>query len=736
MKYLLVFLFACSVIRSAAQDADRIVLEKARFHTGDDLAWNQPLFDDSPWQYSTTNANWDRQGYEDYDGFAWYRFHFNLPAALREGSFWKDSLRIFLAKIDDADEIFLNGTLLQKNGSFPGDPGGYVTAWNRIREIHLPADHPALRWDRENILAVRVYDGGGLGGMFGGIPFINMMDLIDGIDLDVAIDQGNGQVALVSIANRIGQAVEGKLALAVIDPEQDSMVQAFDRVIRLEPGTTHKEQIAVDPGQRLEVRASFAESNTGKARTENKVTPYILTPAPSEQPRINNAAVFGVRPHAPVLFKIAASGRKPMIYSVENLPAGLQVDENTGVITGGLVHPGSYRMTLVAKNEKGMATMPFTIRCGELLALTPPLGWNSWNCWGLSVSDEKVRSSAQALIDKGLADHGWTYINIDDGWEAEQRNAQGAIVTNEKFPDMKALGDWLHSKGLKFGIYSSPGPLTCGGYLGSYQHEEQDARTYNSWGIDYLKYDWCSYGNIHGGKDTTLASYQKPYQVMRQALRSQPRDILYSLCQYGMRDVWQWGHEVDGNLWRTTGDIEDTWESLRDIGFRQHEMSPYARPGRWNDPDMLIVGQVGWGEHLHPTRLTPDEQYTHISLWCLLSAPLLIGCDISRMDDFTVSLLCNDEVLALDQDFLGKQATRAITTDNYQIWVKELADGSRAVGIFNLSEQYQTIKIAWRDLQINGQRKVRDLWRQKDLGVFETFETRVPPHGVTLVKVE
>jgi hypothetical protein len=225
---------------------------------------------------------------------------------------------------------------------------------------------------------------------------------------------------------------------------------------------------------------------------------------------------------------------------------------------------------------------------------------------------------------------------------------------------------------------------------------------------------------------------------MRDALLKQNRDIAFSLCQYGMKNVWEWGNDVNGNCWRTTDDINDSWESLKGIGFSQTVQYKYAKPGRWNDPDMLIVGMVGWGENLHPTKLTTDEQYTHISLWCLLSAPLLIGCDISKIDNFTLNLLSNDEVLALDQDALGKQAQQVLKTDDYQIWMKELEDGTHAIGIFNLSEKYQSINVNWDQIGLkNVSLKVRDLWRQKDLGDFKNnFSTKVPPHGVTLVKVK
>jgi hypothetical protein len=364
------------------------------------------------------------------------------------------------------------------------------------------------------------------------------------------------------------------------------------------------------------------------------------------------------------------------------------------------------------------------------------MGWNSWNCWGLSVSDDKVRSSARALMDKGLVDHGWMYMNIDDGWEAPRRGADSSIVPNEKFPDMKALGDFLHSNGIRFGIYSSPGPRTCGGFLGSWQNEEKDAISYASWGIDYLKYDLCSYTEFMPRRNSTLEQNQKPYILMRDILKKQSRDIVYSLCQYGWQDVWKWGPEMNGNLWRTTGDIEDTWNSLYRIGFTQARLSEYASPGRWNDPDMLIVGMVGWGENLHPTRLTPYEQYTHMSLWILLSAPLLLGCDLARLDTFTLNLLTNDEVIAIDQDPLGKQAKQVINKDSMQVWIKDLEDGTKAIGIFNLRNDFQSTVVKWDEIGIKGKVRVRDVWRQKDLGIKQdSYDSAIPPHGVVLLKI-
>ena len=315
---------------------------------------------------------------------------------------------------------------------------------------------------------------------------------------------------------------------------------------------------------------------------------------------------------------------------------------------------------------------------------------------------------------------------------------------------MKNLSDYVHARGLKLGIYSSPGTLTCGGYLGSLNHEEQDAATYAKWGIDYLKYDWCSYGK-EVPSNPSLAEHKKPYIIMRDALKKQNRDIVHSLCQYGMANVWEWGAEV-GQLWRTTGDITDTWQSLYSIGFSQNKCAAYTKPGNWNDPDMLIVGKVGWSSSLHDTKLTADEQYTHISLWSILSAPLLIGCDMSQLDPFTLNLLTNDEVIEVNQDILGKPARRISKNTTHEVWVKELEDGSLAVGMFyigvnkqpweyfvwgGVSEQNTSVvSVTWADLGISGEQIVRDLWRQKDLGGFtDKFEVEIPYHGVSFVKI-
>ncbi len=473
--------------------------------------------------------------------------------------------------------------------------------------------------------------------------------------------------------------------------------------------------------------------------------PYILTPAESPKPKINGAKVFGVRPGHPFMFTIAATGNRPMTFTAVNLPLGLTLDPKTGIITGVLNDKGETIVTLKAKNSLGTATRSLKIVVGDKIALTPPLGWNSWNCFASAIDQDKVKAAADAMVKSGLINHGWTYINMDDCWEikpgstdpklmGEQRDANGMININKKFTDMKALTDYIHSKGLKAGLYSSPGPTTCAGFTASYQYEENDARQWANWGFDYVKYDWCSYGNISKGE--TIAELQKPYLVMRNALNKVDRDIVFSLCQYGMGKVWEWGEQVGGNCWRTTGDITDSWSSMSGIGFKQAGQENYAGPGHWNDPDMLVVGLVGWGPQLHPTHLTADEQYTHISLWSLLDSPLLIGCDMTRMDAFTKNLLTNDEVIAINQDPLGKQAGRVSQENGLEIWMKDMEDGSKAVGLFNRNATKETIKATWSVLGISGKQIVRDAWRQKDQGVFaDAFSAVVPAHGVKLITI-
>lgn len=511
--------------------------------------------------------------------------------------------------------------------------------------------------------------------------------------------------------------------------------------------------------------------------------PIILTPPAPAAPRINGASVFGVRPGSPFLFQIAATGERPLEYAAADLPNGLTLDPATGVITGRFREPGRHIVTLRATNQHGTAERALRIIVGDEIALTPPMGWNSWNVWSGQVTQERVREAANALVASGLRDHGWTYVNIDDGWQGVRGGEFGAIMPNSKFPDIARLAEDVHARGLKLGIYSSPWRTTFLGQIGSSaDHEDgstdwlragthtehfkfkypkheswmdryawlkplserakdkargriskrlrtfgkfsfvpQDVRQWSAWGVDYLKYDWVPIDVSHTAE-------------MSRELRRSGRDIVFTVSNNArIGDADELAQLA--NAWRTSGDVKDDWEDVSEIGFSRDRWAPFSAPGRYNDPDMLLVGHVGWGKP-RPTNLTPDEQYTQMSLWCLLSAPLLLGCDLEKLDPFTLSLLTNDEVLAVNQDALCKQATRVAGSGSGLVYAKVLEDGSWAVGLFNRGGEERKVRVRWSELGVNGQYVVRDLWRQQDLGTFgDGFEATVPRHGVVMIKV-
>ncbi|TCK70161.1 alpha-galactosidase [Acidipila rosea] len=373
---------------------------------------------------------------------------------------------------------------------------------------------------------------------------------------------------------------------------------------------------------------------------------------------------------------------------------------------------------------------PFAVAQTQLAA-TPPMGWNSWNHFAGNVTDADVRAAADALVSSGMRDAGYIYVNIDDTWEG-QRDAQGVIQTNSKFPDMKALADYVHSKGLKLGIYSSPGPKTCAGYAGSYGHEEQDAKTYAGWGIDYLKYDLCSFGKMmkdEAGDDRTkaFAMEKAAYDKMHKALVSTGRPIVFSMCQYGWNNVWEWGPEVGGNLWRTTGDINDHYSRMTEIGFSQAGLAKYAGPGHWNDPDMLEIGNGG---------MTEDEYRTHMTLWSILAAPLLAGNDLSKMTAETKELLMNKSVVAVDQDPLGKQGDRVWAVGPMELWSKPLSGGAKAVALFNRASTAREMTLKLSDVGASASAKLEDLWAGKVVQSTDgSYTVLVPKHGAVLLKV-
>ena len=478
----------------------------------------------------------------------------------------------------------------------------------------------------------------------------------------------------------------------------------------------------------------------------------VLTPPERPEPRVNGPAVYGVRPGHPIIFRVPVTGERPMKLKVESPKLkvesgrgreGLFFDPDARIVTGSIKEPGEYPVTIVAENARGKAERTLTFKVGEKISLTPAMGWNSWNCFSWNVTAEKVRAAADALVSSGLAEHGWAYVNIDDFWQNKpssgdktlqgpERGEDGSINSNARFPDMKGLADYIHSKGFKAGLYSSPGPTTCGGCAGSYQHEAQDAKTYADWGYDYLKHDWCSYSGVATGEGLERA--MRPYRIMGDALRAQNRDIVFSLCQYGNDNVSTWGAKVGGNSWRVTGDVFDRWTSIANAINKLKKVWQDSAPGEWNDPDMLCIGPMCWNA-FKGSRLAPNEQYTHISMWALAASPLMIGCDMTKFDEFTLSLLRNDEVIAIDQDPLGKAAACIVDKGMYEIWARPLADGSIAVGLFNKGLKEAELVFDMAAAGMEGEWAVRDCWRQKDEGAVKgVYKTSVYGHATHLVR--
>jgi alpha-galactosidase len=353
------------------------------------------------------------------------------------------------------------------------------------------------------------------------------------------------------------------------------------------------------------------------------------------------------------------------------------------------------------------------------LAATPPMGWNSWNRYGCDVSDTLIRKQADAMVTSGLKAAGYQYVNVDDCWEGK-RDANGYIQPNERFPDMKALGDYIHSKGLKFGIYSSPGPKTCAKHEGSYGHEQQDADSYAKWGVDYLKYDWCSARDVY-----KPAEYPEAFRKMHGALIRTGRPIVYSI--HGRGPVWEWAARSGANLWRTTGDIKDSYARMIAIASAQSGLEQYAGPGHWNDPDMLEVGNGG---------MKDNEYRMHMTMWCLLAAPLLAGNDLTEMTPATLEILTNREAIAVDQDPLGIQGRRVLQVGPVEVWVKPLHDGSKAVGLFNREQGIIPVQISLKELGLGSHATVRDLWEHKDLPpVSEMLSADVGEHDVVFLRL-
>lgn len=487
----------------------------------------------------------------------------------------------------------------------------------------------------------------------------------------------------------------------------------------------------------------YAHADWADARIEYKgakpqlVAPIedsaILTPPPGLPPRINGAKIYGARPGHPFLYRIPCTGERPIHFAAKGLPAGLSLDAQTGIVTGKTPAKGDYAITWSAENVHGQCSRAFKLVAGDTLSLTPPMGFNCWYaCYG-NPSDARIRQAADGLVSNGMADAGYQVVAVDDGW-ARSRDTSGKIQCSTNFPDMKALVDYIHAKGLKAGIYSSPAEETIGNCTGSLNHEAADAAQFANWGFDWLKYEWWFYYAQEAG----VEGNQKTFQRMGDILRQQNRDLGFAISQYGRAGVWKWGRDVGGQSWRTGDDLCLEWTRFFEIARRNADLGACSGPGGWNDPDNIpILGFASAGDlnAVKPSPLTSSDQYALMSLWCLLPAPLFVSGDLSHLDPSALGVLCNPEVIEVDQDSLGKPARVVDLDEDRFLMIKELKDGSKAVGFCNRGEIAMEVTAKWSDLGVSGQQIVRDLWREKDLGASDRqFTALVPRHGVALLK--
>jgi alpha-galactosidase len=494
----------------------------------------------------------------------------------------------------------------------------------------------------------------------------------------------------------------------------------------------------------------------------------ILTPLPAAAPRINGPKVYGARPGKIFVYRIPCQGERPLRFEAQGLPPGLELDTAKGVITGTTpAEKGRYPVMFIATNARGAATRPFTLVVGDQLALTPPTGWNSWGGYMLFISDAIVRKAADLIVARGLADVGFQYVSIDDCWMrispenyaarapakkrqhegfdydgliGDTRDADGRILPNKHFPDMKALTDYVHSHGLRAGLYSSPGPFTCQNFAGSAGHEQQDAEQYARWGFDLLKYDQCSAGVVLA-ELKKKPGFQVPtfWQPMADAIRGQNRDILFNLCQYGQAEPWTWAPTLGMQSWRIGGDLNHHVDSYFTQALRiATELRAYSKPGQWNDPDYMYIHKIrDFKKMVAPTAEIPldtNQRYQYVTLWSIIGSPFFFSCDIDAIDDFTIRLLSNADVLNINQDELGDVAQVIRNKDDAVLMLKRLADGSKVLAVFNRNpKQEARVEVSWGKLGICCEPMVYDVWRQKDVGaVMGGLDVYLSPNGVGL----
>jgi alpha-galactosidase len=570
-----------------------------------------------------------------------------------------------------------------------------------------------------------------------------------GADINAADESGQtavtwarkrGHQELIPFLHTAGARVAPAQALEAARAERDRLIKAAGK------GTPPAD--ADLPAIPKDGEGTVPEPPAAPLTPAPTLAAFVALPTVTTVPALHGPRVTGVSPNKPFLYRVGASGKGPLRFSASGLPAGLSLDPKNGLLTGKLTAPGTHRVTLAVSGPGGKATRPLTIVCAAgKVSLTPPMGWSAWTTYGETVSAAKVRLQADWLIKSGLAAHGFTHVLLDDTWQGRRYEDTGELPPNRRMGDMKELGDYLHARGLKFGVYSSPNEETPAGYAGSLGHEEQDAKMFAAWGADYLKYDWSD--RTRGKFDVKPEDLKTAFGKMRAALDKQGRDIHFAVTPYGFGGVTDWGEEVGANSWWTSQQVIESWEGMARNGFDLGWKGSNAGPGRWNDPGWLLVGRVGGAEiNPHFTKLTPDEQKTQLSLWSMAAAPLILSCDLTQLDPnryypLTTALLTNDEVLEIDQDPLGKPAKRVKTSGRSEVWARPLWDGTVAVAFFNREDGQRRLEVTWNEIngeietKLAGPQPVRDLWKRADLppATDATLAATVPRHGVVLLKV-
>jgi len=480
----------------------------------------------------------------------------------------------------------------------------------------------------------------------------------------------------------------------------------------------------------LDARVIFKDGAYGSDDPRQTRQLGALTPSVAASPRINGPSVIGARPGRPVLWRVPVTGEAPVACTVSGLPEGLAFDPATRILSGSVSQRGEYALKVTAGNAKGKAVRTLSLKVGDAVGLTPSLGWCACGL-GEAVSADKVEAAAEALVRSGLADHGWCYVSVADLWQDKSRSADGTIRPNANFADVKGLADFLHARGLKLGLGSVTSLETARGGAGSWLHEEQDARTFAAWGCDAVTYRWVDPGRELGGSG--LSRQMLPFLLMGRAVASCGRDMLFAVCQDGVNRVATWGRCVDATSWRVSGPVRPVWRQVTGAINRQCRFWHFSEPGRVNDAGPLFVG---CSPMPNAPRLTPNELYTQVSVWSLLSSPLTLVCDVERLDPLSIGILTNDEVLEIGQDPLCAAGARVASKGRSDVWVKPLADGSFALGLVNRDMKDSEVAADLVALGFEGSWKVRDCWRQADEGVVTgRYAKGVPGHATHLVRL-